>query len=351
MARIKAKDIAKKLGISTAAVSMALNGKPGVSEETREKVIEAAVKSGYITPRASRSFQHASPVISFVTYVGAGIAAHSSFSGAVLQGVDAAAKELGYRVIIHYLYEDQPLDIQLTTIADDMSGIIFLGTDVTSAQRDVLVASLASSVAVPIVVIDNFLFAPYVDCVGNDNILGAKMAVEHLIACGHRQIGYLRSRQRITNFDDRETGIHLALRKHEAKGLAPLKVIDLDISSELAYQDVCRFLLDKPALASAYFAENDILAASAIRAFTSHGYRVPEDVSIIGFDDVQICEMTKPSITTMHAFKDNLGKVSVRRLHERIVSGVPAQEIAESGTQKIALSLTLKIRESVKTMA
>lgn len=350
MARITAKDIAKRLGISAAAVSMALNGKPGVSEETREQVFAEAEKYGYITPQASRVGTGASSKISFVIYVGAGIAAQTTFSTFVLQGVEASAKKLGYRVILHYLYEDQPLEVQLSAIKDDTCGIILLGTDITEKQRDSIGAQLNSKINLPIVVVDNFLFAAYVDCVGNDNMFGSKAAVSYLLRCGHRSIGYLRSKQRITNFEDREVGIQLALAENKTMGLKPLQTIDVDISSEEAYRDVCQWLNQGGVPASAYFAENDVLAAAAIRAFSLNGYRVPDDVSIIGFDDVPICQMTQPTITTMHSFKELLGELSVNQLHQRILAGEAASLASKTGCLKIALSLSVIERGSVKKM-
>lgn len=348
LARITAKDIAEHLGISTAAVSIALNGKPGVSEETRELVIAEAIKRGYVTPQAARAAHGALPIISFVVYVGAGIAAHTTFSTFVLQGVEARAKSLGYRVILYYLYEDQPLEIQLSSIIKDTCGVILLGTDITVKQRDLIGAQFNSKMNIPIVVVDNFLFAAYVDCVGNDNMFGSKAAVSYLLRCGHRNIGYLRSRQRITNFEDREVGVRLALEENEGLGLSPLQTLDVDISSEGAYYDVCQWLGQGNLPASAYFAENDFLAAAAIRAFSSNGYRVPDDISIIGFDDVPICEMTQPTITTMHSYKERLGEISVGQLHKRIVADETASIASMTGSLKIALSLTLTERGSVK---
>ena len=348
MANTTAKDIAERLGISAAAVSMALNGKQGVSEETRERVISEAVKTGYITPRASRTGSKAAPIISFVVYVGAGVAAHTSFSTFVLQGVEMAAKSLGYRVILHYLYGNQPLEQQIAAIANDTCGVILLGTDITEHQRRSISAKVYAGIRLPVVVIDNFLFSPYVDCVGNDNMIGAKTAVSYLIRCGHRRIGYLRSIQRITNFEDRELGIRLALEENSEKALQPLQIIDIDISSEEAYHNVCTWLRQGNRPASAYFAENDILAAAAIRAFSTNGYRVPDDVSIIGFDDVPICEMTQPTITTMQSFKERLGEIGVQQLHQRIALGDTIHTTSKTGVVKIALSLSVKKRESVR---
>ena len=108
MPEITAKDIAGQLGISTAAVSMALNGKPGVSSETRSKVLAAAAKIGYVTPKTRQSERQAKNIISFVIYVGIGVAEQTTFSTFVLRGAEAAAKSLGYRVLVHYFYANQP---------------------------------------------------------------------------------------------------------------------------------------------------------------------------------------------------------------------------------------------------
>jgi LacI family transcriptional regulator len=158
----------------------------------------------------------------------------------------------------------------------------------------------------------------------------------------------MRAKQRITNFEGREVGVRLALSEHAALGLAPLEVVDVDISSEKAYLDICDWLGRERPVASAYFAENDVLAAAAIRAFTANGYRIPEDISIIGFDDLPICEMMQPTITTMHSFKERLGEISMQQLHRRIEAGETSRSAGETGAMKIAVSLTVKERESVK---
>ncbi|MDD3919970.1 MAG: LacI family DNA-binding transcriptional regulator [Eubacteriales bacterium] len=348
MSNITAKEIADKLGVSTAAVSMALNGKPGVSNETREAVMAEAARCGYVTPRAMRAKALPPKTISFVIYVGAGIAAQTTFSTFVLQGVEAAAKELGYRVLIHYLYSDHPIEKQLLAILDDTAGIVLLGTDITDEQRSTLETQLFQRINTPVVMVDNFMFASTVDCVGNDNMFGAKAAVTYLIKCGHKKIGYLRSKQRIANFEDREVGVNLALSENGASGFAPLQTLSVDISSENAYTDVCHWLRDGNTPATAYFAENDVVAAAAIRAFTVQGYRVPEDVSVIGFDDVPICEMMQPRITTTHSFKERLGEVAVSILHQRIRANDTIQTAQRSGTMKIAIATQIKERDSVR---
>lgn len=346
MADVTARDLANMLGISTAAVSMALNGKPGVSSETRTKVLAAATKLGYVTPKSRQSERQAKNIVSFVIYVGVGVAEQTTFSTFVMRGAEAAAKEMGYRILVHYFYADQPWDEQVKRILSDTCGVVMLGTDITLPQRDAFLQFYTLG-NVPLVIIDNFLFSAYVDCVGNDNTYGVKSAVSHLISCGHKKIGYLRSKQRIVNFDDRELGIHLSMAEHKEEGLAPLQVIDVDISPDKAREDIFAWLREGNIPAEAFFCENDMLAAAFIRVLKESGYRVPEDVSVMGFDDVQICEMIEPPITTMHAFKERLGRISVELLHTRIDAGDTIQTSQESGLLKVALSLQLKERKSV----
>ena len=124
-------------------------------------------------------------------------------------------------------------------------------------------------------------------------------------------------------------------------------MIDVDISPDKAREDIFAWLRAGNVPAEAFFCENDMLAAAYIRVLKESGYRVPEDVSVMGFDDVQICEMIDPPITTMHAFKERLGKISVDLLHARIESGDTIQTSRESGLMKVALSLQLKERRSV----
>ena len=347
MADVTARDLAIQLGISTAAVSMALNGKPGVSSETRGKVLAAAAKLGYVTPKTRQSERAAKNIISFVIYAGIGVAEQTTFSTFVMRGAESVAKGLGYRILVHYFYADQPWDEQIKRILSDACGVILLGTDITEPQRDAFFEFYHLG-NVPLVLIDNFLFSAYVDCVGNDNTYGVKAAISYLIKCGHRSIGYLRSKQRIVNFDDRELGIKLSMEEHANLGLAPLQVLDVDISPDKAREDIFAWLSAGNVPAGAYFCENDMLAAAFIRALKERGFRVPEDVSVMGFDDVQICEMIEPPITTMHAFNERLGKIAVELLNTRIDAGDTLQTSRESGLMKVALSLQLKERMSVR---
>ena len=197
------------------------------------------------------------------------------------------------------------------------------------------------------VIVDNFIFSAYVDCVGNDNLYGAKSAISYLIDRGHRRIGYLRANQRITNFDDREAGIRMAIAEHLGNGPQVLETIGVSVSAEGAYRDVCRWLERTSHLPDALFGENDVIAAAAIRALKMKGIRVPEDISVMGFDDIPVCEMVEPTITTVHSFKESLGREAVGLLHRRILAGQNGETAQASGVIKLSLSTRIVERQSV----
>lgn len=346
--KFKAKDIAAELGLSTSAVSLALNGKPGVSAKTREQVLQIAEQRGYNQSKDTND--KPTNTICFVIYIdqNVGIVEQTTFSSFVLQGIESTATALGYKTLIRYYYAIQSFDEQMSDIIEDVAGFIILGTDMTIDCKKEIDLFIGKSSNVPIVIIDNFLFATYVDCVGNDNMLGAKSAISYLIGQGHKKIGYLRSKQRIANFSDREMGVRIAMSEHMMLELDPLEIVDVDIAFEKAFINMSDWLKTADNIPDAFFAENDVIAAAAIRAFKLCGLRVPEDVSIIGFDDIPICEMMDPSITTVRAFKELLGEISVRLLHLRLQTGYTVESARKTGLLKVAVSTQIQERNSVK---
>lgn len=347
MANPTAKELAQRLGLSAASVSVALNGKPGVSPSTRSRILAAAAELGYLSPKNAPQSGH---LLCFLIYVDqiVGIAQESTFYTFVLKGVESAAKELGYRILIRYYHADRSFDEQMSDIIHDISGLLILGTDMTLARRSELGPFIGEAhFPFPIVIIDNFLFSSCVDCVGNDNLYGTKSAISYLIDRGHRYFGYLRAKQRITNFDDREKGIRMALEEHIGPSHRPLEIIDVDIAADKAYQNICSWLDAKKELPHALFAENDVVAAAAIRALNTHGIRVPEEISIMGFDDIPVCEMVEPTITTVHSFKERLGVEAVELLHKRLLRGETVQAAQASGILKLSMSTRIVERRSV----
>lgn len=346
MSGATAKEIAKKLGISAASVSVALNGKPGVSAATRQRVLATAAEMGYYAPKTTSAD---SRQFCFLIYMDpqVGIVQASAYYTFVLQSVERAAKNLGCRVLIRYYYSNRTFAEQMNDILQDVDGLLVLGTDMTGARQSELGQMIVTgTLPFPVVIIDNFIYSAYADCVGNDNLYGTKAAVSYLIDQGRRTFAYLQAKQRVPNFEDRENGIRLAIGEHLGSDAAPLTVVPVDISLDQTFQDICRWLGSCRTLPDAIMAENDEVAAAAIRALRFYSIAVPAEVSVMGFDDIPICEMVDPAISTVHTHKEQLGSEAVSLLYRRIVAGETAQSIRGHGCIKLALSTRIVARGS-----
>lgn len=348
MAGITAKELAKKLNISPSAVSLALNGKPGVSDKTRNLVLETAMQMGYTKAAPTGSF-HTGKTICYIRYGGTVInaAEHTSFSSFVLRGVEARATELGYNTQVRYLNAGDIYNRQSLEFIRQAAGVVFLGTDLTRNQMPEMEFFFSQLDNCPVVIVDNFLLCDRVDCIGNDSLGGARSAGEYLIQQGHRRIGYVKGKQRILNFHDREQGIRWALKE---AGLELAATVEVDVSSEGAFRDFDKWLGEAKELPQGLYVENDIIAASVIQALKYRGYRVPEDISVIGFDDIPMSEMLDPPLTTVRLAKAELGTIAMDHLHHRIVNEQVPHRMGNLHTMKTVLSTRIVSRYTVKRL-
>lgn len=335
---ISAKELAEKLNISAATVSMVLNRKPGISEKTRNMVIDAAKEYGYdLTKKWDPSDEKGS--IQYVIYKKHGtVVGDTPFFSQVTEGIEQACKAQGYELQITYFYENQDIDAQIQTLSEkNCQGILLLGT-----EMDVDCFPPFSKIKVPMVILDTYFEELECDSVLINNVQGAYRATNYLIEKGMDTVGYLRSSYPIGNFAERAEGYYKALRHHHLPTSHPY-VHHLTPSMEGAYHDMIKILKDNKTFAQAYFADNDLIAAGAMRALKEQGVRIPEEVSIIGFDDMPICDILEPPLTTMDVPKKRLGELAMKQLDQKI-----HQET--KGTVKIELSVKLHERNSVRLL-
>lgn len=345
MAGVTAKELAKKLGLSPSAVSLALNGKPGVSSKTRTLVLETAMQMGY-SKLENAGAVHTGKTICFIRYGGTvtSAAEHTSFSSFVLQGVEARATELGYNTQVRYLNAGDMYNHQTLSFIRQAAGVVFLGTDLTEQQLPEMEQFLSHLDNCPVVVVDSFALAGRVDSIGNDSYGGARMAVEYLLSNGCKRIGYVKGKQRIPNFRDRELGVQMALQD---AGLPLAAQIPVDVSAEGAFVDFDAWLEQGHPVPDGLYIENDIIAAAVIRVLKQHGYRVPEDVSVMGFDDIPMCEMLEPPLSTVRLAKEDLGTVAMDHLHHRILNNQVPHRMPGLHLMKTLLSTRLVPRATV----
>ncbi len=333
---VTAKELAHQLGLSESAVSLALNNRPGVSTFTRKRVLTAAKEMGYDFARRSYSGTGKQGVICFVVYKRSGaVVDDTPFFAGLTDGVNTGCRAENYDCVTRYLYEDEDLEEQINALnIGSFAGIIILATEM---QENTL--KLFSALNAPFVFLDAYFEKPEYNFILINNVQGAYMATSYLIRKRRTQPGYLRSSYSISNFEQRADGFYKAIR---AAGLSTStsSVLRLTPSQEGAYQDMKNLLETGEKPADCYFADNDLIAIGAIQALKEAGYRIPEDVAVIGFDDMPACEYMSPPLSTIMVPKVYLGEIAARRIAQ-IASGTAAHPL------KIEVSTHLIRRKSV----
>ncbi len=305
------REIAAVAGVSPAAVSLVLNHKKGVSEATRRKVQEVVDAAGYTArPRAAREDNRRVMVIKFHTH---GITEENQgFVAAMIDRIEGECRRNGYDLIMNRCKADEAESTIRELLANPPMGVIMIGTELREEHYPIL--DLFGTI--PLVVLDNDVHYGRADSVVMSNVTIGMDATAYLQELGHREIGYLRFALPIHNCDDRYRGYLAAMEK---AGLPVPEPISLSPTLNGAYEDMKRMLAEgryRPR--GAVLADNDSLAIGAARAILEAGYRVPEDVSIIGIDDIPYSAVMMPPLTTMRVSRKALGTMAVDLLLERI---------------------------------
>lgn len=337
--KMSIKKISELSGFSPATVSNALNNKRGVSSETCEKILRIAREYGYITDDKVRR-------IRVVTYRDSGeVFSDSPFFSDLLEGIENESRKRGYETTIINLYRQRAeYGKQLQELLNDASsGILLIGTELTEENAKEFQQAVA-----PIILVDCwFPHLPF-DAVLMDNEDSAMQAVEYLIDQGHRHIGYIKGSVRIQNFECRARGFYRAMEGHgmpiEEKFILPVQP-----SIHGAHAALIKLLAEGSAMPTAFFADNDMIALGAMQAFQAQGWKIPDDISIIGFDDITFSSVFSPGLTTVNVYKKELGQVAVRRMIE-LLREHPATKIRTQLVNELVIrgsvSLPRKIEET-----
>lgn len=293
---ISIKDVAEKAGVSPSTVSRALNDHPRISQETKERIQRLAAEMGYSPSAVARSL-----VTKHTRTVGFAVAWVSDpFLAPLLRGVEDFAVENGYTVVLSSFYNEAQRERELLSTFRErrVDGVI-----VESSRLDAEHYPLPDQFGLPIVLINR---PEYVHSVSTDNYQGGRLATEHLVALGHSRIGYIAAeRGRRTNVDRLEA----YKRVLQARGSAfePDLVAQGDGYAE-GGKEAMRRLLALPSPPTAVFCYNDLTAIGAARATREAGLRVPDDVSLIGFDDIELAAYVHPPLTTVRQPAYELGR-------------------------------------------
>ncbi|WP_428859823.1 LacI family DNA-binding transcriptional regulator [Bifidobacterium dentium] len=295
MDKLKVSDVAKAAGVSAATVSKVINGRQGVSDETRDRVERLLTEVGYRkklpTTKTSQSIEL---VVKEVTNNG---------SVEMVRESTAYAKELGIGITVScagrehgtYKVRNEVSSCLRSAIERNPLGVIILLSDISPAEE-----SLLETRAIPYVIVDPVgqVSADTLG-VGIDNWTGGLLATEHLIALGHRSIGAITGPSDSQSSQARLSGYMAALQRSGINVNSNLIKVG-DYVSDKTYKAACELLdmeeRDRP---TAIFAFNDLGAVSVYRAARQRGIRLPDQLSIIGFDDVYPAASMYPALTTI----------------------------------------------------
>ena len=306
--KVSAKKISEITGFSPATVSNALNYKKGVNAETAATILRVAQDMGYFDENRIRK-------VKFVMYKRTGVVVDDTpFFPLMITGIEQECRVCGMEMTMYNLdRRGANFKEEFKWLANDKaSGIIFLGTELLDEDQE-----LIRSLPAPFVMIDYWKEDMSFDAVMANNADAARMATEYLIGNGHKEIGYLQGDFRIKPFRSRASGYQTALRKAQLT-LKKEHVVTLSSNMDGAYADMKTYLSRKPSLPTAFFADNDVIALGAMKAMTECGIRIPDDVSIVGFDDLSFSAISSPPLTTLRVPKQEIGRVAVRRLRDMI---------------------------------
>jgi LacI family transcriptional regulator len=328
---ITAKELAQKLNLSATAVSMALNNKPGVSTETKNKVIQAAEKYGYDFSRIS-SRNHKEGSIYAIWYRGNNaVIRYAPIFDELLDGIEKECRRQDYKLRILQFYEKND-DIQKiieTLRLSDCIGIILLGTELKESYGEKFL-----SLNIPVVILDSYFDSLNCNSVLINNRQGAYLATAYLLSRRLKQPGHLQSSSPLRNFSERKEGFEKALRDN---GMTP----SLSIVHELppyidgALADMLNIIDSGAPLADCYFADNDLIAIGAMKALKLRGYRIPEDVAIVGFDNISECRIIEPSLTSINIPRMYMAELAAQKLIDSINNPIPYTSKIEVSTNLI----------------
>ncbi|MEK3884776.1 LacI family DNA-binding transcriptional regulator [Paenibacillus sp. PL2-23] len=311
---MKLEDIAKIAGVSKSAVSLAFNDKPGISSETRERILKIAKDYGYTPkPRAS-SDSSPSKALTFLVITNSGIVLEEyyqqPFFRELIQYIEERCRAKGYSMMFSSL-DMGAFERDVRLIADDprSDGLILLGTNL-SPEHISYIASHQRN----LVVLDTSFDTLPVHFVEINNFMGAYQAGKHLYEIGHRQIGYISSNVRIHNFDERRRGFSAALEERGIQVTEPhlLSVAPTILSSqESLRKQLEQFLAKGGSLPTALFCECDYIAISAMKTLAELGFSIPGDISVVGFDNITESVIVSPELTTIHVEKERMAHLAV----------------------------------------
>lgn len=328
--RANIKDVAREAGVAVSTVSRAFNGSGPVSDETKERVMEAARRLRYVPSDAARSL-----ITNRTNTLGVLLPdLFGEFYSEVIRGIDRAAHEAGYHFLVSGSHEDtKEIEGALQALQGRVDGLVIMSPDLGA---EVLADNLPRRL--PVALMNSRLGGGDYDVVEVANQHGVREATEHLLELGHRRVGLVGGIEGNHDADERRQAYREVLR--EAGCWRAELEVQGGFTDTTGYQ-AARELLARRPRPTALFVANDAMAIGALHAVAEADLRVPDDLSVIGFDDIPIVRYLNPPLTTVRVPIAELGARAVELLmhaieqdnhHERRHDTLPTHLIVRAST-------------------
>lgn len=319
MLRGTGKDVADLAGVSTKTVSRVINGDPAVAPATRQRVQAAIDKLGYRQSHAASSLRRGrTRTLRIVIHLREQRLEQEQFQGALIGAVIDRAAAAGYSVLLDLTRSGDSL-AQLARFADTRSD----GTILLDGREQSPVVQAVTATNQPVVILVNPDTGSGAAAIDADFVGGARAAVNYLIQLGHRRIAHLSDDMRLHSSRARLLGYQQAL---QAAGLPCDDRLVIPAGYLQAHgAQAAELLLDRGLECTALFCVNDLTALGAIDVLRQRGWRVPEDISVVGFDDIALAQWSSPPLTTLRIPWYEMAAVAADQLIQALESGAPLE--------------------------
>lgn len=331
------KDVAKMAGVSTTTVSHVINKTRFVAKETEEAVMQAIKSLKYSPSAVARSLKvNTTKSIGMIVTT-----SESPYFAEIIHAVEDHCYRQGYSLFLCNTQNDpEKIKNHVEMLAKKrVDGLLVMCSEYTQHSLDVL----SGFSSVPMVVMD---WGPNVDTdiIEDNSFTGGYIATKHLIDCGHKAIGLIAGELDKTTAKTRYEGFVKAMNEANLP-IHENWIMEGCFEPEDGYECMNK-ILSQDSLPTAVFCCNDVMALGAISAITEKGLRVPDDISIIGYDNIHSSRFYAPPLTTIHQSKSRLGAQAVNLLFERIAN----KDNDSHEKHRIAIHPELVLRKSVRTL-
>ncbi|MDR2648669.1 MAG: LacI family transcriptional regulator [Clostridiales bacterium] len=309
MNKVTIKDVAREAGVSISTVSNALNNVDLLLPKTKEHILQVAEKLNYIPNQNGRNLKakEAMAVGLFIS------ALRGVYYGVLSDTLHAECRKLEYDLYIYII--NQCRNITANVLGRRVDGAIILYEKTTEETLTKLKKSRS-----PVVFLDRELDDETISSVVFDSFRFGELAANYLISLGHRNIVHVSGISGNYDSEERRRGFMHALR-NASLDLPPENIIEGFFEEEAASRELKRYLRSGHPIPDAIFASNDLSAIGCMEALREEGARVPEDVSVIGCDDIDISKMMIPALTTIHTNFEKQGVIAMELLMDMMKKG------------------------------